>query len=109
MDVDQQTFIPGRNKLDAGQTLAPDLSAYEMLHNLEPTWPCLSFDIVKDGLGDNRKSYPATLYAVGGTQAAQGREKENQLMVMKLSGLSRNDQARNLDSDSDDDDDGGAE
>ena len=105
MEVDQQTFIPGRNKLDAGQTLAPDLSTYEMLHTLEPTWPCLSFDIVKDSLGDSRKSYPATVYAVGGTQAAQGRARENQIMVMKLSGLSRNDQAANLDSDSEDDDD----
>ncbi|KXL46624.1 hypothetical protein M433DRAFT_70882 [Acidomyces richmondensis BFW] len=105
MDVDRQTFIPGRHKLDAGQTLAPDLSAYEMLHSLEPTWPCLSFDIVKDGLGDNRKSYPATVYAVGGTQAARGRERENQIMVMKLSGLARNDQAANADSDDDDDDD----
>ncbi|KAK3684671.1 Ribosome assembly protein rrb1 [Vermiconidia calcicola] len=105
MEVDQQTFIPGRNKLDAGQTLAPDLSAYEMLHTLEPTWPCLSFDIVKDNLGDNRKSYPATVYAVGGTQAGAGRERQNQVMVMKLSGLSRNDQAGNFDSDSEDDDD----
>jgi ribosome assembly protein RRB1 len=105
MEVDQATFIPGRHKLDAGQTLAPDLSTYEMLHTLESTWPCLSFDIIKDNLGDNRKSYPATVYAVGGTQAASGRARENQLMVMKLSGLSRNDQAGNLDSDDEDDDD----
>lgn len=77
-----------------------------MLHALEPTWPCLSFDIVRDSLGDSRKSYPATVYAVAGTQAASGREKENQIMVMKLSGLSRNDQAANLeDSDSEEDDD----
>ena len=105
MEVDQQTFIPGRHKLDAGQTLAPDLSTYEMLHILEPTWPCLSFDVIKDSLGDNRKSYPATVYAVAGTQAARGRERENQILVMKLSGLSRNDQARNMDPGSDSDDD----
>lgn len=105
MDVDRETFIPGRHKLDPGQTLAPDLSTYEMLHTLEPTWPCLSFDVVKDGLGDNRKTYPATVYAVGGTQAAQGRERENQIMVMKLSGLSRNDRASNLNSDDEDEDD----
>ncbi|EMC97746.1 hypothetical protein BAUCODRAFT_31747 [Baudoinia panamericana UAMH 10762] len=105
MDVDRETFIPGRHKLDAGQTLAPDLSTYEMLHTLEPTWPCLSFDIVKDNLGDNRKSYPATVYAVAGTQAAQGRERENQILVMKLSGLSRNDQAANIESDDEEDDD----
>jgi ribosome assembly protein RRB1 len=105
MDVDRETFIPGRHKLDAGQTLAPDLTAYEMLHTLETTWPCLSIDVIKDQLGDERKSYPATVYAVAGTQAARGREKENQLMVMKLSGLARNDQAGNIDSDDEDDDD----
>ena len=105
MEVDRETFIPGRHKLDAGQTLAPDLSAYEMLHALEPTWPCLSFDIIKDHLGETRKSYPATFYAVGGTQARSGREKENHVMVMKLSGLARNDQAGNLDSDDEEDDD----
>ncbi|CAK3978127.1 Ribosome assembly RRB1 [Lecanosticta acicola] len=104
MDVDQETFIPGRHKLDAGQTLAPDLSTYEMLHTLEPTWPCLSFDILKDNLGE-RKSYPATMYAVAGTQAAQGQEKNNQIMVMKLSGLSRNDKAANIDSEDEEDDD----
>ncbi|KAG9545448.1 hypothetical protein KCU71_g17585, partial [Aureobasidium melanogenum] len=29
MDLDQDTFIPGRHKLEAGQTLAPDTSTYE--------------------------------------------------------------------------------
>src|SRR6266567_1912764 len=89
MDVDQGTFIPGRHKLSAGETLAPDLSTYEMLHTLDAPWPCLSCDIIKDNLGDCRKSYPATVYAVAGTQSARGREKENQIMVMKMSGLSR--------------------
>lgn len=103
MDVDQATFIPGRTKLAAGESLAPDPSTYEMLHTLEAPWPCLSFDLLRDGLGDGRKSYPATMYAVAGTQAARGREKENQIMVMKLSSLSRMD--RELGSDSEDDDD----
>jgi len=89
MEVDQGTFIPGRHKLSAGETLAPDLSTYEMLHTLEAPWPCLSCDIVPDGLGSDRKTYPATVYSVAGTQAARGREKENQLMVMKMSSLSR--------------------
>ncbi|KAF2838159.1 glutamate-rich WD repeat-containing protein-like protein 1 [Patellaria atrata CBS 101060] len=103
MDVDQDTFIPGRHKLSAGETLAPDLSTYEMLHSLEAPWPCLSLDIIKDQLGDNRKSYPAIVYAVAGTQAARGREKDNQIMVMKLSGLSRMEREAEEDSDEDDD------
>lgn len=105
MEVDQQTFIPGRSKLAAGETLTPDPSTYEMLHTLTTTWPCLSFDIVRDSLGDSRKTYPATLYAVAGTQAEARREKENELIVMKLSGLSRMDHEKD-EEDSDDDDEG---
>lgn len=102
--MDQQTFIPGRNKLQAGESLAPDTSAYEMLHTMSTTWPCLSFDIVRDSLGDSRKTYPATLYAVAGTQAEGRKSRENELMVLKLSGLSR--MERDRDEDSDDDDNG---
>ncbi|KAK1456045.1 WD domain-containing protein [Colletotrichum cuscutae] len=104
--VDQGTFIVGRNKLEAGQTLAPDVSTYEMLHNLSTPWPCLSFDILRDSLGDNRKVYPATMYTVAGTQAENARAGENQLMVMKFSGLSRTEKD---DEESDDDDEDGDE
>lgn len=108
MDVDSNnTFIVGRNKLEAGQHLAPDLGTYELLHNLSTPWPCLSFDIIRDGLGDGReKAYPATMYTVAGTQAASDREKENALLVMKFSGLSRMERADDDDSDDSDDDDG---
>ncbi|KAI3320474.1 WD domain-containing protein [Xylariaceae sp. AK1471] len=108
MDVDSNgTFIVGRNKLEQGQHLAPDLGTYEMLHNLSTPWPCLSFDIVSDGLGDKReKVYPATMYTVAGTQADSSHAKENQLMVMKFSGLSRQQKDGDSDSDDDDDDDG---
>ena len=109
MDLDQQTFIPGRSHLEKGETLSPDASAYDMLHNLSTTWPCLSFDIVKDSLGDNRKTYPATLFAVAGTQAESRKARDNELLVMKLSGLSRMDRERNEESDDDDDDDETAE
>lgn len=101
-----QTFIPGRTPLEKGQILEPDESAYEMLHRLEPPWPCLSFDIIRDHLGSGRarKKYPATVYAVAGTQAALGHEKENELLVMKMSKLARNERAEE-DSESDDDSD----
>ncbi|KAH7144297.1 WD40-repeat-containing domain protein [Dactylonectria estremocensis] len=105
MDVDQGTFIVGRSKLEPGQTLAPDLTTYEMLHNLSTPWPCLSFDIVKDGLGDGRKAYPATMYTVAGTQAESAKAADNQLMVMKFSGLSKMDRGDDSDSDGDDDED----
>lgn len=104
MDVDKSTFIPGRDTLQNGESLSPDSSAYEMLHTLSTTWPCLSFDIIRDSLGDKRKTYPATLYAVAGTQAESRKARDNELLVMKLSGLSRMDRGE-LQSDSEDDDD----
>lgn len=104
MDLDQQTFIPGRDKLAAGESLSPDVSAYEMLHTLSTTWPCLSFDFIRDSLGDGRKRYPMTLYAVAGMQAESRRAQDNGVIVMKLSGLSRMDHDKE-DEDSDEDSD----
>jgi ribosome assembly protein RRB1 len=103
MDIDQDTFIPGRNKLGADEVLQPDFSTYEMLHSLDAPWPCLSFDIVRDNLGDERNTYPATVYSVAGTQAASGQDKENQIMVMKMSSLGRMEQDAESDAESDDD------
>ncbi|EHA48166.1 hypothetical protein MCOR27_004427 [Pyricularia oryzae] len=98
------TFIVGRSQLEAGQTLTPDPTTYDMLHSLSTPWPCLSFDVIRDGLGDNRKVYPATMYTVAGTQAETSRSNENQIMVMKFSGLSKMDKG-GLGEDSDDEDD----
>ena len=109
MDVDQRTFIPGRDKLQNGESLSPDSSAYEMLHTLSTTWPCLSFSIIPDSLGSARKSYPATLYAIAGTQADANRPRENELLVMKLSSLSRMERLHDEDSASDSSDDGSTE
>lgn len=105
MDIDEQTFIPGRSKLATGESLAPDPSTYEMLHTLTTPWPCLSFDTLRDNLGNDRKAYPATVYAVAGTQAENSKAKENELMILKLSGLSRMDRGNETDSESDSDSD----
>jgi len=106
VDSNNQTFMVGRNKLSKDEVLEPDETAYEMLHRLEPPWPCLSFDIIRDHLGTGRarKRYPATVYSVAGTQAARGHEKENELLVMKMSKLSRNTRDEEEDSDSEDED-----
>ncbi|KKA30289.1 hypothetical protein TD95_003872 [Thielaviopsis punctulata] len=104
MAVDQGVFIVGRTKLEPGQILQPDPSTYDMLHSLSTPWPCLSFDIVPDGLGDNRSVYPATMYTVAGTQADSAASADNALLVMKLSGLGRMERAGD-DSDEDDDED----
>lgn len=105
MDIDQDTFIPGRHKLSDGETLTPDKSTYHMLHTLGSTWPCLSIDILRDNLGDNRSGYPMTMYAVAGTQAPSEQAKENQLMVMKLSSLDKMDRDHEEESSDEDSDD----
>ena len=113
IDSKEQTFIPGRSVLQPGQTLTPDPSTYEMLHTFSTPWPCLSFDIIRDNLGDNRKQYPRTLYAVAGTQAESLRSRDNELMILKLSSLSRMDRGNETgsesESDSDDDEPSSAE
>jgi ribosome assembly protein RRB1 len=80
-----QTFIPGRHVLSKDEILEPDQSAYEMLHRMQVAWPCLSFDILRDNLGDERRKYPATAFSVTGTQADQA--KKNEVLVLKMSSL----------------------
>ena len=78
-------FIPGRHTLEEGEILEPDDSVYEMRHSMQAKWPSLSFDILRDNLGDQRQRYPATAYIVAGTQASSA--KENELSVYKMSAL----------------------
>jgi ribosome assembly protein RRB1 len=80
-------FIPGRDKLGPDEILEPDDSVYIMRHSMKVTWPCLSFDILRDNLGDERQRYPATSYLVAGTQADAA--KDNEVVVYKLSSLHR--------------------
>lgn len=56
-----------------------------MLHHMNVAWPCLSFDVLRDGLGDARQRYPATAFVVTGTQADI--PSKNEVLVMKMSQL----------------------
>ncbi|CAO1633636.1 unnamed protein product [Parajaminaea phylloscopi] len=106
-EQEEQVYLPG-DKLEEGQTLEPDQSAYEMLHRLNVTWPCLSFDHLSDHLGSNRQKFPHTAYMVAGTQADVA--KNNELMVMKASGMHKTQKDGNTsddDAEDDDDDDDG--
>ncbi|GMH59585.1 hypothetical protein TL16_g02861, partial [Triparma laevis f. inornata] len=94
----KQAWMPGQT-LSENETLEYDQSAYTMYHALRPEWPCLSFDILKDGLGVNRSRFPHTMFAVAGTQADEN--NKNKLTVMKLDSLSKT--YRKTDSDSEDD------
>ncbi|CAG8640213.1 12659_t:CDS:2, partial [Acaulospora morrowiae] len=80
----EQIYLPGQ-ELDKDEILEADQSVYEMLHSLNVKWPCLSFDVLRDNLGEERKTYPAAVYIVAGTQA--DKPKNNELMVMHMSQL----------------------
>lgn len=64
-----QTYLPGQ-PIKEDEQLVCDQSAYVMLHQAQTGAPCLSFDIIKDNLGNNRDSFPMTAYLVTGTQAS---------------------------------------
>ncbi|KAG5459237.1 MAG: WD40-repeat-containing domain protein, partial [Olpidium bornovanus] len=50
-----RVYLPGQ-QLQEGEELVHDASAYHMLHSMSSRWPCLSFDIVVDKLGDDRST-----------------------------------------------------
>ena len=92
------------DQLAAGEELDFDSSAYTMLHRMHMEWPCMTFDVVQDNLGQQRTRFPLTAYLVAGTQAEKA--SQNKLVCMKMSQLSN---TRHDESDEDDDDDDGAD
>lgn len=81
----KKIFRPGVDELKEGEKLDVAPGSYDMLHIGQVEWPCLSFDILRDDLGAQRKSYPMTAYVVAGTQAKN--RTENKLYMMKWSKL----------------------
>ncbi|XP_063235523.1 glutamate-rich WD repeat-containing protein 1 [Bacillus rossius redtenbacheri] len=100
----KRVYLPGNHKNDG--ELECDHSAYIMLHEAQTGNPCLSFDIVRDNLGNSREEYPLTAYLVGGTQAES--THTNTLIAMKLYNMHKtqkksSEDGSDLDSDSDSD------
>jgi ribosome assembly protein RRB1 len=97
-----RVWRPGTDKLEEGEYLDYDSRAYTAYHRMQTEWSCLSFDFVRDKLGDHRNRFPATAYMVAGTQAAQA--NQNQISVMKLFDLHKTHRDGVEDEDSGDDD-----
>ena len=53
--VVKQVWKAGVEKLEDIEELEYDPSAYIMYHSMQTEWPCLSFDLLKDDLGDTRQ------------------------------------------------------
>lgn len=97
----KEVYIPGK-PLAEGEELVCDQSAYVMLHQAQTGAPCLSFDVIRDNLGENRETFPLTAYLVAGTQANQAHV--NSVIVMKLSNLHKTGKTEEEEDDDVDDD-----
>ncbi|KAK6164792.1 hypothetical protein DH2020_001656 [Rehmannia glutinosa] len=84
--VEAKVWQPGVDKLEEGEELQCDPSAYNSLHAFHIGWPCLSFDILRDSLGLVRTEFPHTVYCVAGTQAEKS--SWNSIGIFKLSNIS---------------------
>lgn len=110
-DAPTDTYLPGHSRpLETDEHLEPDHSVYQALHQLSYTWPCLSFDVLRDNLGWERGKFPHTAWVVAGTQAGDTEgaggmsvRGKDEVVVMRWGGLSRT-QKEGDDDDSDDED-----
>ncbi|CCH59742.1 hypothetical protein TBLA_0B09250 [Henningerozyma blattae CBS 6284] len=96
-------YLPNISRpLGPDEVLEPDMSVYEMLHNVNLSWPCMSLDIIPDSLGNERRNYPQSILLTTATQASK--KKDNELMILQLSQLTKT-LLKEDDDDNDDEDD----
>lgn len=96
-------YLPHRSRpLGPDEVLEADPTVYEMLHNVNMPWPCLTLDILPDRYGNERRSYPAKMYITTATQASKA--KDNEMIIMKLSSLAKT-LAKSEDEEDEDEDD----
>lgn len=81
-----EVYLPNSKPLADDEELVCDETAYIMLHQASTGAPCLSFDLIKDKMG-NRESFPMSSYIVAGTQASASHI--NNVIVMKMGNLHR--------------------
>eukprot|EP00043_Microstomoeca_roanoka_P014072 m.138609 g.138609 ORF g.138609 m.138609 type:complete len:460 (-) comp15918_c0_seq3:3248-4627(-) len=84
--AEEQVYLPG-DEIPEDQKLVMDTSAYICHSEFSLEWPCLSFDIIPDNLGDARTSFPLSMYLVAGSQARESHL--NAVTVMRLDGITR--------------------
>ncbi|KAM6967818.1 glutamate-rich WD repeat-containing protein 1 [Aplochiton taeniatus] len=101
-----KVYVPGIEPLQPGEELQMDRSAYRMYHECQTGSPCLSFDVLKDGVGEGREHFPLSMLLCAGTQADAA--LSNRLLVMRMHNLHGTEKEKEGDESSDgesDDDD----
>lgn len=97
-----KVYLPGM-ALAEDEELKVDPSAYVMLHQMNAEWPCLSFDIVRDGGAEERTAFPMSGYLITGSQADT--HERNLLYLLRYSNLHKTLQNKRGKDDEDDDED----
>ncbi|XP_005110159.1 glutamate-rich WD repeat-containing protein 1 [Aplysia californica] len=101
-EPESSVFIPGRGQIEEDEELIVDESAYVMLHQATTGDPCLSFEVLQDGLG-RRESFPCSSYLLGGTQSEAGHF--NYILLMKMYNMHKTQvKEKNPDKESDEED-----
>ena len=100
----QQIWLPHLSKpLGPDEVLEADPTVYEMLHTVNVPWPCMTLDVIPDSLGSGRRSYPQSILMATATQASK--KNQNELMVLKMSQLTKTLVKENEDEDEDEEED----
>ncbi|KAM9309405.1 glutamate-rich WD repeat-containing protein 1 [Pholidichthys leucotaenia] len=103
-EEEKKVYVPGMEPLGPAQELQMDRSAYRMYHECQTGAPCLSFDVLRDGEGDNREQFPLSMVLCAGTQADTA--LKNRLLVMCMYNLhgTEKEEEESSDEESDDED-----
>ncbi|KAL7875261.1 hypothetical protein SRHO_G00062310 [Serrasalmus rhombeus] len=105
---ESRVYVPGLQPLEPGDELEMERSAYRLYHQCQTGAPCLSFDVLRDGDGEGRETFPLSMLLCAGTQADTA--LSNRLIVMRMHNLygtekDNEEEEQSSDSESDEDED----